>query len=557
MSNGSGHSLSKIFDSDECKTGYTYNDLIIMPGIIEFSSKDVILDTKISKNFTIKTPFVSSPMDTVTESDMAIAMALQGGIGFIHCNCTIEKQVEEVKKVKQFTNYSITDPKTVKENYTLLDFREEYDKYKFSNFPVVDDNNNLVGIINIKDTDFIDSPHTKTVGDVMTKRDNLILASNELSLKEAHTILAKTGKSFLPIIKYIKKQESDIVRRKSSDDKVFYDEPDESDYLINGKDIPAETPIRLQSVICRKDIRNMKEYPLCSKDKKGKLLVGAAISTHDDYKERATQLIQAGVNIILVDSAQGSSSYQTEVINWLKLLKLSPTKHLTRPYHNNFDIIAGNIVTVDQAEYLLEKCQNCIDGFRVGMGSGSICTTQGVCGVGRAQATAVYHLAKYSNSKGIPIIADGGISSSSHIIKALLLGASTVMMGSFLAGTDETPGDFIYRNGGIRTKKYRGMGSAEALKASKKNTAVGGRYLYSSTYNSDKPVAQGVSGYVSSKGSINDYVPYIRKCVQLGFQDAGIRYLTPISPNVNFELRSQSAVNEGNVHDIMIVNELN
>tara|TARA_Y100001970_G_scaffold206712_1_gene251737 strand:- start:4136 stop:5623 length:1488 start_codon:yes stop_codon:yes gene_type:complete len=489
-----GCNLKELFNS---KIGYTYDDIIILPNFINFSSNDVDLTSQLTKNISLKTPFVSSPMDTVTESELAIHMALQGGIGIIHCNCSIEKQVSEVRKVKRFNNGFIDDPIILSPNNTLADIHNTYNKYNYSSFPITENGklgSKIVGIINRKDIDFVKDLDIQ----ISTMMERVFVTGSEKTeLTSANNLFKKHNQSLLPIV-------------------------NENNELL--------------SIVCRKDLRNIVEYPLASKNTNTKqLLVGAAITTHADFKERASKLIQSGVDVLVIDSAQGCSIYQLNVIKWLKT------------NYPQIDIIGGNVVSQKQARILLEAG---VDSLRVGMGIGSICTTQKVCGVGRAQGTAVYKVSQLASEYGVPIIADGGISSMGHIVKAFALGASCVMMGSMFAGTDEAPGEYIYKNN-MRLKKYRGMGSLEAFSESNSSIA---RYL--NTTQSNIRVAQGVSGYVSSKGSIKKYVPYLVKGVKIGLQDIGIQYLKDIREKSNngelrFELRSIAAMREGNIHDLI------
>ncbi len=474
-------------------TGYTYNDLILLPGYIDFCVDDILLKTKLTKNISLNSPIISSPMDTVTEHKMAINMALQGGIGIIHCNNTIEEQVEQVKKVKRYNNGFINNPIVLSKNNTVLDAKDAHEKYGFSGYPITENgriNSRLVGLITNRDIDWITDMNTKLV-DVMTTK--LITARRGCSLKEAYDILIKKKISRLPIV---------------------------------------NENYELVSLISRKDLINNYEFPLASKSSNTKqLLVGAAISTHNRDKKRVDDLAEVGVDLFVIDSAQGSSIYQIDMITYIK------------SSYPNIDVIGGNVVTTQQAKILINAG---VDGLRVGMGIGSICTTQEVCGVGRPQASAIYNVAKYACRYNIPIIADGGISNIGHIIKALSLGASTVMMGSMLAGTDESPGEYIYKNG-IRVKKYRGMGSIEAMK--KKS---GERYMYT---DKNIKVAQGVSGLVVGKGSIKKYIPYILQGIKHGFQDIGCKSISDIHKNmygnkIRYEIRSIPAQKEGDIHHL-------
>jgi len=477
-----GYSVNEIFDQH---TGYSYDDIILLPGFIDFGIDDINLETQLTRNIKIKFPFISSPMDTVTESKMAITMALMGGIGILHNNNTIEEQVMELKKVKMYNNGFIQNSITVSPYDTIQDIIDLRNIYNFSGYPVVE-NNKLVGIISGRDTKYVKEKET-LVENVMTT--DLIVGYEGCTLEEANNILLQSKKKRLPII-------------------------DKDNNLV--------------SLISIKDIQNTDIYPNASKNSETKqLLVGAAVSTHPRDRKRIDELVKHGIDIIVIDSAQGNSKYQLETIEYIK--------------QYNVDIIGGNVVTIDQAKNLIDAG---VDGLRVGMGIGSICTTQEVCGVGRSQATAVYKISNYA--KHIPIIADGGIRNTGQMIKALSLGASTVMMGSRLAGTDESPGDYIYDNN-IRLKEYRGMGSIDAMKK-----RSGTRYM-----STDKNimVSQGVTGKVVAKGSVKDIIPILTKAIKHGFQDIGYMNILDLhyglyNENIRFEIRSMQSQFDGSVHGL-------
>jgi IMP dehydrogenase len=484
-----GFSAEEIFTTP---TGYAYNDFIILPGYIDFAPDDVSLETNLTRNIKLKSPLVSSPMDTVTEAEMAIALALWGGIGIIHYNNTIQQQADLVSRVKRYENGFINKPLVLSPQHKISDVDMIKARYNFSGIPVTEDgklNSKLVGIVTNRDIDF-EKDRTKTLSEVMVK--DILTAREGITLSEANNILRTSKKGKLPII---------------------------------------DSEGRLVALLSRSDLLKNREFPLSTKDDKKQLRVGAAISTKDESKERLAALSEAGVDVVVIDSAQGNSIYQIEMIKYIK------------KNYPHIDIIGGNVVTEEQCETLIKAGA---DALRIGMGPGSICTTQTTMAVGRPQATAVYRTARYSNKQGVPVLADGGIANIGHISKALALGASTAMMGSMFAGTNEAPGEYFYDNG-VRLKKYRGMASMEAMEA-------GGNKRYFAE-DAKIIVAQGVSGAVMDKGSMNDYAPYLLQGLKHSFQDIGVRNIKTLHNNLyskelRFEIRSAMAQREGHVHDM-------
>jgi len=475
---------------------YTYDDLIFHPGFINFPTDAVDLSTRLTRNIQLRTPCVSSPMDTVTESSMAAAMATVGGIGFIHYNNQPQVQASLVKKAKSQRVAFVPDPVCLCPWDPISHIDRLKETKGFSSVLVTEDGkvgSKLVGIVTSRDTDFVLDRSTE-VREVMSR--DIISAPADASLEEASKLLIQSKKSLLPLV------------------------------TESGE---------LSELLCRTDLKARRENPESgspSLDANGKFLVGAAIGTRESDQIRLKLLVEAGVNVVILDSSQGDSIYQRQMIEYVKKV------------HPQLDVIAGNVVTAYQARNLIEAGA---DALRVGMGSGSICTTQEVCAVGRGQGTAVYKTAAVGNAMGVPIIADGGIANSGHVVKALSLGASTVMMGSFLAGTDEAPGDFFIQDG-LRLKKYRGMGSLEAMAKGSDACYLGDK--------SRLKIAQGVSGSVAAKGSVLRLIPYTLHAVKQGFQDLGTPSIRAAhdalrSGGIRLEVRTGAAQKEGGVHDLV------
>ncbi|EXJ66515.1 inosine-5'-monophosphate dehydrogenase [Cladophialophora psammophila CBS 110553] len=503
-----GLDINKLLDSNK-NGALTYNDFLILPGYIGFSASEVTLDSPITKRISLKTPLLSSPMDTVTEDAMAIHMALLGGLGVIHHNCAAEEQADMVRKVKRYENGFISDPIVLSPKTTVGEAKELKEKWGFGGFPVTAESgqlkSKLIGIITTRDIQFHPRPDD-LVTEVMSK--DLITAPAGTTLAEANDVLRKSRKGKLPIV---------------------------------------DPHGNLVSLLSRSDLLKNLNYPLASKLPLSKqLIAAAAIGTRPEDKIRLQKLVDAGLDIVVLDSSQGNSMYQIDMVRYIK------------EKYPELDVIAGNVVTREQAANLIAAGA---DGLRIGMGSGSACITQEVMAVGRPQATAIHAVSSFAAKFGVPCIADGGIQNVGHIVKGIAMGASTVMMGGLLAGTTESPGQSYINREGKLVKAYRGMGSIDAMedkkaggggKNSKASNAGTARYF---SEGDRLLVAQGVSGAVLDRGSVTKFVPYLLAGLQHSLQDIGCKSLVEFrdevsSGKVRFELRTVSAQAEGNVHGL-------
>ncbi len=480
-------------DTPDIRESLTFDDVLLVPQYSEIMPKDVDLEVEIIKGIKVKLPILSAAMDTVTESQMAISLAREGGLGIIHRNMSPERQAEEVDKVKRSESGIITNPVYIYPDSTLQEAEVIMSKYKISGLPVVDKNMKLVGIITNRDMRFVSSMEDKVKNYMVSER--LITAPLGTTLKDAQEILHKYRIEKLPIV-----------------DK-------------NGI---------LKGLITIKDIMKIRKYPNASKDEKGRLLVGAAIGVGEGAIERTKLLIEAEVDVVAIDTAHGHSKKVIQTLKEIK--KMFP----------NLLVIAGNIATYEGAKALLEAGA---DAIKVGVGPGSICTTRVVAGVGVAQFSAILDAARAAREFEVPLIADGGIRYSGDIVKALAAGANAVMLGSVLAGTDEAPGELIIF-GGRSYKEYRGMGSQGALKEGKSAD----RYFIDSTKREDV-VPEGIEGRIPYKGPLNKVIHQLRGGIQSGMGYCGAKDIHTLQEKAKFVRVTFAGLKESHPHDVEITKE--
>jgi IMP dehydrogenase len=470
----------------------TYDDVLLVPAYSEVLPRDTNTQTQLSRTITLNMPLLSAAMDTVTEDEMAIAMAREGGLGFIHKNMTIKQQAEMVRKVKRSESGMILDPITLKPENTLAEADRLMREFKIGGIPVTDTNGVLLGIMTNRDLRFQKDMKTP-LQDVMT-RENLVTASTGISLEEAESTLQKYKIEKLPIV-----------------DENFH----------------------LKGLITHKDILKRRSHPNACKDDFGRLRVGAAVGVTADILERVEALVHAEVDIITIDTAHGHSK---GVIDICKKVK---TKY------PNLQVVVGNIATGAAAKALVEAGA---DAIKVGVGPGSICTTRIIAGIGMPQLSAVYEAAKAIEGSGVPIIADGGIRYSGDIVKAIAAGASTVMIGSLLGGTDEAPGEMIIFQG-RKFKYYRGMGSLEAMEQGSKD-----RYFQDAEDDIKKLVPEGITGRVAYKGSAGEVLYQMKGGLQAGMGYCGAKDVSALQ-KAQFVKITGAGAKESHPHDVVITRE--
>jgi IMP dehydrogenase len=474
------------------KYGYTFDDLLLVPAHSEVLPNQVDVKTKLSRNISLNIPIVSAAMDTVTEAETAITMARQGGIGIIHKNMSIEKQALEVEKVKKSESGMIVDPITVEPEQKISEVLDIMGKFKISGVPVVK-NGELKGIITNRDLRF-ETQLNQKVEAVMTK-DNLATAEMGITLEESKAILHERRIEKLLVVE-------------------------------NGK--------QLKGLITIKDIEKVKKYPDSCKDELGRLRVGAAVGIGPDMDERVSRLISADMDLVVVDTAHGHSEKVIQAVREIK--KKYP----------DLELIAGNVATSEGTLALVDAG---VDGVKIGVGPGSICTTRVVAGTGVPQMTAIMECAEEANKRDVPIIADGGIKYSGDVVKALAGGANSVMIGSLFAGTDESPGETILFQG--RTYKvYRGMGSLEAMKEGSKD-----RYFQDEADLEKKLVPEGIVGRVPYRGPLAETVYQLVGGLRAGMGYVGCEDIETLQKTPGFTQITPAGLREGHVHDVIIIKE--
>jgi IMP dehydrogenase len=483
--------------------GLTYDDVLLLPGETDVIPSEVDTSTRLTRGISLRIPLVSSAMDTVTESRMAIAMARQGGIGILHRNLSIDDQAYQVDLVKRTQTGMISNPVTISPKATLEELDERCGEYRVSGLPVIDADNLLVGIVTNRDLRFVPVAEwgTTLVGEVMTKMP-LITAPVGISREDATALLRQHKLERLPLVDH------------------------------HGK---------LAGLITVKDFVRSEQFPNASNDVDGRLLVGAAIGYFGDAWERATTLVEAGVDVLVPDVANGHARLMLEMIARLK--KDPATRHV--------QVIGGNVATRAGAQALVDAGA---DAVKVGVGPGSICTTRVVAGVGVPQVTAVYEASLAARPAGVPVIADGGLQYSGDIAKALVAGADTVMIGSLLAGCEESPGDLIFVNG-KQYKTYRGMGSIGAMASRGKKSFSKDRYFQADVSSDDKIVAEGIEGQVAYRGPLSAVAHQLVGGLQQSMFYVGARTIPELQERGQFVRITSAGLKESHPHDVQMVVE--
>ncbi len=471
----------------------TYDDILLVPAKSDVLPRDVSVQTKLTRQITLNVPLISAAMDTVTEADMAVAMAREGGIGILHKNMSIEKQVDEVHRVKRSESGMILEPVTVRPNQQVRDVLMLMKKYSISGIPVVDRNGKLIGIITNRDLRF-EPDEDALVEEIMTA-DNLVTAPVGTTLTQAERILQKHKVEKLPVV-------------------------DKNGYL--------------RGLITFKDILKKKKHPDACKDKHGRLRVGAAVGVTSDTLDRVAELVKADVDVIIVDTAHGHSKGVLETVK--RVRKRFP----------KIDLIAGNVGTGEATRDMIRAG---VDAVKVGIGPGSICTTRVVAGVGVPQVTAIMECVKVASKSNVPIIADGGIKQTGDIAKAIAAGADSVMIGGLFAGVDESPGEKVLYEG-RSYKIYRGMGSIEAMRQGSKD-----RYFQDAEDDLQKLVPEGIEGRVPYKGPLEDTIYQMIGGLRAAMGYCGCPTIADMKKRSQFVRMTDAGLRESHPHDIAITKE--
>ena len=483
--------------------GLTYDDVLLVPQATDVIPSEVDTSSRLTNAITLKTPLLSAAMDTVTEARMAIAMARQGGIGIIHRNLSVEEQAQQVHMVKRSESGMLQDPVTVGPDATIAELDDLCAKYRVSGLPVVDGGNKLLGIITNRDLRFIPEEQfaSRTVRETMTPMP-LVTAGQGVSREEAARLLASHKVEKLP--------------------------------LIDGEG-------RLTGLITVKDFVKTQQYPQASKDAEGRLIVGAGVGYLSDSWERACALAEAGVDVIVIDSANGQARLALDMVSRLR----------SDSGFDGVQIIGGNVATEAGAKALAEAGA---DAVKVGVGPGSICTTRVVAGVGVPQITAIYEASKACQAAGIPLVADGGLQYSGDIGKALVAGADTVMLGSLLAGCEETPGDLVFVNG-KQFKHYRGMGSLSAMSSRGRCSYSKDRYFQSDVSSDDKIVPEGIEGQVPFRGLLSSVLYELVGGLHQTMFYTGARTIAELKERGRFVRMTSAGLRESHPHDVQMTVE--
>jgi IMP dehydrogenase len=480
--------------TDDLTEGLTFDDVLLVPGRSDVLPNETDTSTRFTRGISLRIPLCSAAMDTVTEAALAIAIAQQGGIGVVHKNLPIERQAEEVDKVKRSESGMIVDPVTIRYDRPVSEALAVMERYKISGVPVVDEDGHLVGIITNRDLRF-ETRFDIPVSEVMTKQPNLVTVPVGTTLEQAKSVLQKHRIEKLLVI---------------DDDK------------------------RLKGLITVKDIQKAIKYPFAAKDDLGRLRVAAAIGATGDYRERADALVAARVDCLIVDTAHGHSTRVIEAVREM------------RRRHPDTQLIAGNVATGEATRELVEAG---VDAVKVGIGPGSICTTRVVTGAGVPQITAIVNCVQAARGSGVPVIADGGVKFSGDVAKAIAAGADVVMIGSLFAGTEESPGELILFQG-RSFKAYRGMGSIGAMREGSRD-----RYAQESVSMESKLVPEGIEGRVPYKGTLSDMVTQLVGGLRAGMGYTGCRTIREFQENTRFVRISAAGLRESHVHDVVITKE--